>query len=229
MSGSHSNPTPDLTELHKQFSPGLVRHFERKLRSQVGAGSPPRASAAAHGDLADELAQRTWIEFWKLVESGRYDPARAKPSTYLYGVASIIWLRNLRERGRDRRVTDLPDDDAWLPASTYDDPIHAAELAVAVDAIRRIVGGNEIAAPFTDADRLLLRSISEDRTEREIADHFSISPSTAHERKRALLARMADYLKARGFDFFKDSRAEKGGKGEEQLPSAVQESIDKHS
>ncbi len=200
----------ELNELHDRFAPGLLRHFQRKASGVGGA-------RRIHGDLADELAQRTWIEFWKALEAGTYDPARSKPSTFLYGVASIIWLRSLRERGRDQRVGELPDGDEWLPASDADDPAHAADLAGAIDAIRRLVNGTDLSAPFSDADREILRAVSAERTEREIADQLGVSPSTAHERKRALLGRVADFLRARGIDWSGNSRATGTTKGEEPL------------
>lgn len=191
-----------LKVLHARFSPGLLRFFQRKV-SGGGASSHP------HGDRAEELAQRTWIEFWRALQSGNYDPARAKHSTFLYGVASIIWLRSVREQGRNGRIGVLPDGDEWLPANDADDPSHAADLASAIEVIRRVVAGTEPTAPFGDDDRVILRAVADDCSEREIAAQLGVSPSTAHERKRAVLARIADFLRGKGIDLSQNRRAEK--------------------
>ena len=190
-----------LGEFHERFAPGLLRFFQRKVS---GGG----VSSQAYGDRAEELAQRTWIEFWRALQSGSYDPTRAKHSTFLYAVASIIWLRSVREEGRNSRIGALPDSDEWLPASQADDPSHAADLASAIEVIRRVVAGIEPAAPLSDADREILRAVADDCSEREIAAQLGVSPSTAHERKRAVLARIADFLRGKGIDLSQNRRAQ---------------------
>ena len=190
-----------LGELHERFAPGLLHFFQRKVS---GGG----VSSQAYGDRAEELAQRTWIEFWRALQSGSYDPTRAKHSTFLYAVASIIWLRSVREEGRNSRIGVLPDSDEWLPASQADDPSHAADLASAIEVIRRVVAGAEPTAPLSDADREILRAVAEDCSEREIAAQLGVSPSTAHERKRAVLARIADFLRGKGIDLSQNRRAQ---------------------
>ena len=190
-----------LAELHERFAPGLLRFFQRKVS---GGG----VSSQAYGDRADELAQRTWIEFWRALQSGSYDPTRAKHSTFLYAVASIIWLRSVREEGRNSRIGVLPDSDEWLPTSQADDPSHAADLASAIEVIRRVVAGIESTAPLSDDDRVILRAVADDCSEREIAAQLGVSPSTAHERKRAVLARIADFLRGKGIDLSQNRRAQ---------------------
>ena len=190
-----------LAELHERFALGLLRFFQRKVS---GGG----VSSQAYGDRADELAQRTWIEFWQALQSGSYDPTRAKHSTFLYAVASIIWLRSVREEGRNSRIGVLPDSDEWLPASQADDPSHAADLASAIEVIRRVVAGSESTAPLSDDDRVILRAVADDCSEREIAAQLGVSPSTAHERKRAVLARIADFLRGKGIDLSQNRRAQ---------------------
>ena len=196
----HANESA-LEVLHERFAPGLLRFFQRKVS---GGG----VSNQSYSDRAEELAQRTWIEFWKALQSGSYDPARAKHSTFLYAVASIIWLRSVREEGRNSRIGVLPDSDEWLPASQADDPSHAADLASAIEVIRRVVAGSEPTAPLSDVDREILRAVADERSEREIAAQLGVSPSTAHERKRAVLARVADFLRGKGVDFPPNRRAE---------------------
>ncbi len=198
-----------LEELHARFSPGLLRFFQRKVSGGGPSSHPP-------GDRAEELAQRTWIEFWKALQSGSYDPARAKHSTFLYGVASIIWLRSVREQGRNARIGVLPDGDEWLPANDADDPSHAADLASAIEVIRRVVAGTEPTAPFADDDRVILCAVANDCSERDIATQLGVSPSTAHERKRAILSRLADYLRGKGIVLSQNRRAENALKANNQ-------------
>ncbi len=198
-----------LAELHDRFAPGLLRFFQRKVS---GGGVPNQA----YGDRADELAQRTWIEFWRALQSGSYDPSRAKHSTFLYAVASIIWLRSVREEGRNSRIAVLPDSDEWLPTSQADDPSHAADLASAIEVIRRVVAGAESTAPLSDDDRVILRAVADDCSEREIAAQLGVSPSTAHERKRAVLARIADFLRGKGIDLSQNRRAKETSTAKKQ-------------
>lgn len=181
----------------RTLGPGLVRHFAGKL-------------AAVGGDRgeADELAQQAWIEFWSAVSSGKYDPARARLSTFLYAVAQIVWMRDLRRRGRIAS-RERPLEAAWDAEGGDSTPGDAAELAARIDAVRRVMseGGGEL----TEQDRAVLRAISEGASDREVAAQFGVSPSTAHERKRSALARLAGVL--RGLGFGEDSGRAPGGRG----------------
>lgn len=205
-------PKSELSLLHERFGPGLVRHFQRRLSSAS-------AGRAQGGDLAQELAQRTWIEFWHANESGAYDPKRAKPSTFLYAIASIIWLRNLRERGRAGRIGQINSNEEWISDATGLDTAGALELAESIQAISDLVAGVDATAPFCDEDRQVLRAISQEKSEREIAQELQVSPSTAHQRKKALLERVAGFLKGRGFDFSPVGRARQGSSDEERTSS----------
>src|SRR5690606_14994005 len=51
-------------------------------------------------DVAEELAQRTWVGVWQSINAGKYDPARAAISTFVYAVASKVWLQHLRGSAR---------------------------------------------------------------------------------------------------------------------------------
>lgn len=167
-----------IAALHARLTPGLTRHFVRKL----GAG-------AVHSDSADELAQRTWIAFWEALRAGRYDPARARLTTFLYAVAHITWLRDRREAGRTP-----PPGLASLDHADGQSPHDAAELAASIDLVRTLIGGRVAGVGLSEDDRATLRAIADGRTDRELAHLLGVSPSTAHARKRAALARLAELL-----------------------------------
>ena len=183
MAGDHTA----ITELNKRLAVGLIGHFLRRL----GGGT------LANREAAEELAHRTWIEFWKALQGGTYDPSRARPSTFLYAVAANIWLRYRREQGRDRsknlgELDDLIEDEAGARLA---DPSH---LAQSLDLIRRVVNGDEPHAPFADNDRQIMKWIADGHTERDIAGYLGISPSTAHARKQSLLEKLGSFLRGRG-------------------------------
>ncbi len=187
------------SELFRQLTPGLRRHFLRKL--MVGGG--PRDEG-----LADDLAQKTWIEFWRLVQAGRYDGARARPSTLLYGIAGNIWMRHRREQSRLRsRETALPDSDEQLEGGFAEGPEGLTELASTIEAVRAIVDGSDARPGFDEEGRDILRAVAEGASERDLAFRLEVSPSTAHERKRAVLARLKQFLTSIGLALDEPSRA----------------------
>ncbi len=177
--------------LHARFSRGLARHFERKLAA-LGARD------AAPSD-ADDLAQKTWVAFWQAQRAGKYDPARSAVSTFLYAVAHIVWLRHGRERARRAPASIECADEAALPSLGVSDEAGLAEL---IEAARLLLSGG--APGLTDTDREALRAIAESQSDRDLAARSGASASTAHERKKAALRRLAQALEKRGFGPFSD-------------------------
>lgn len=177
--------------LHARFSRGLARHFERKLAA-LGARD------AAPAD-ADDLAQATWVAFWQAQRAGKYDPARAGVSTFLYAVAHIVWLRHGRERARRAPGSLECAEEPSLPSLAVGDEAGLAEL---IEAARLLLSGG--APGLTDTDREALRAISEGESDRRLAERSGASASTAHERKKAALRRFAQALAKRGFGPFSD-------------------------
>lgn len=200
MAGDHTA----ITELHKHLSGGLIVHFLRRLGG----------SRRADGSVAEDLAQRTWIEFWKALQGGTYDPTRSRPSTFLYAIAANIWLRHRREQHR-RNPQALGDLDQLLtdPASTHLED--NSQLAQSLELIRRVVNGDEPHAPFSSSDRQMMKWIADDHSERDIAGFLAIAPSTMHERKGNLLAKLGSFLGGRRV-ISRNSRATPPHKGEEQ-------------
>lgn len=172
-----------LAELHARLTPGLERHFARKLGSK------------SRDERAEELAQRTWVALWQALRGGRYDPARARLTTFVYAVSQIVWMRWGREQGR---VAGSMEDWSWLGAEpsggSLGDPAAAVELGSAIEAVRRAMAGE-----MSEADRLVLEGVARGCSDRELAAELRVSPSTAHERKKSALARLARRLGIRGF------------------------------
>lgn len=190
ISASAAGDAAATSALFGQLTPGLRRHFARKLAQ---AGSP------RDDFMADELAQRSWIEFWRLVQSGKYDSARARPSTYLYGIAGNIWMRYRREQSRVRsRETTLPGSEEQLEDCFAEGPDGLADLASTVETLRAIVDGSDSRPGFDEEGRDILRAIAEGASERDLAFRLSVSPSTAHERKHAVLSRLRQFLSSIG-------------------------------
>ncbi len=172
-----------LSELHAALTPGLVRHFARKLAGMRDSMT-----------LADELAQNTWVLLWSLLQAGKYDPARARLTTFIYAVGHIAWLRFMRERQRDvRRAGPMPEIDG-LDLASGDDPAAGVQLAAELQMVRDALAG--AVDGFGPADQDLLRAIALGQSDRELASQLGVSPSTAHQRKRGILQRLAEWLGA---------------------------------
>ena len=193
-----------IAELHDRLSTGLVRHFTRKLaRGTAGKGGL---------EAAEELAQQTWLIFWQAITNRQYDPARAKLSTFLYAIAANIWLRHARQSGRDAQTRpvrigsgDGADGGDWPLTVACEDPACAMHTAALLDAVRGAVDGTLEAqaapgtASFAEPERALLRAIGQGLTDRQLAAELGVSASTAHARKRGVLARLALVLRSHGF------------------------------
>jgi len=201
-----------LDALHRRLTPGLCRHFQSQLNAAGVAGG-----IGDGGDLAFDLAQRTWEEFWRAVERGVYDPSRARYSTFLYGIAANIWMRARRDRARGVRMRGA-ERDAQTQAEAASELVGGGSTttlawAEAIERVRAVIEGGAGTA-FSEEDRVTLRAISEGASERDLAQRMGVSPSTAHDRRTAVLERLRDWLAGKGLQFGEDTRAEAGGSGE---------------
>jgi len=168
------------TNLHRALSPGLTRHLAKALKEPA---DPP-------SDRVQELAQRTWIAFWQALRDGKYDPAKASLSTYLYAISHTMRLRLAREEGRQSRHDSTSDLDQSAEPSP--EPADLLELAAHIDRVRSLLSGQH--GDLSPEERAALRGIGEEQTDRELARRLGISPSTAHARKKTALQRLADLL-----------------------------------
>lgn len=178
-----------LDRLHVRLTPGLIRHFGRRLGGQSA--------------VAEELAQQTWIAFWQALVQGKYDPSKSRPSTFLYAVSGNIWLRHMRAVGRARPDRQLDERDGGSSrggsvGSPVADPADAASEASAIELVQRVLRGQEPACGLSDEERLILRAIARGRTDRELAAELAVAPSTAHARKRVATEKLRRFLESRG-------------------------------
>lgn len=175
--------------LHARLTPGLRRHFERKL-----GGGP---NAGAQSELADELVQRTWILLWESVSKKKYDPAKSRLTTFLYAAASLVLVR-YRAGQKWRAKLDERYHAIVAPGESSEDPAKALELAQLLDELRRVLSGESGEEMITAQDRQTLQALSQGRTDRELALEQNVSPSTAHARKQTALERVRAFLRKRG-------------------------------
>lgn len=152
---------------------------------------------SGRADVADDLTQRTWTAVWAAVTSGRYDERRAGLSTFVYAVAQNVWRQRAKEDARFQRNDRTP-----IECEPSADVVLAeAEL---IDRMRRVLRDEQA---LTQQERWILRLIGSGVTDRTLAAELGVSPSTAHERKKAVLAKLRALLEP----------AERGGVvGEEQ-------------
>jgi len=207
-----------LDALHRRLTPGLCRHFQSQLNAAGVAGG-----LGDGGDLAFELAQRTWEEFWRTAERGAYDSTRARYSTFLYGIAANIWMRARRERARGVRMRSAEAEAQWQ--AEVGAPRVAGEStttlawAEAIERVRAVIDGGA-GDVFSEDDRLTLKAMSEGASERDLAQRMGVSPSTAHDRRTAILERLREWLAGKGLEFGQDTRAERGRTGESEEGAA---------
>jgi RNA polymerase sigma factor (sigma-70 family) len=165
-------------ELHGRLSTGLRNLFLRRTGGRE--------------DLADDLTQRTWAGFWKSATEGKYDPARAAVSTFLYAVGSKIWLQHLRSTRRaERRHAE------YIPAidGAPDHPIDALKSAELLEAVRAALRDPAVLTP---QERAIVEASASGESDRTLAKKLGIAPSTLNTRKRAAHEKLRRHLAQRG-------------------------------
>jgi RNA polymerase sigma factor (sigma-70 family) len=204
-------PSPDersrtLADLAAAATRGDARSFEL-LHKRVGAGVRRMLLKRSNGreDLVDDLAQRTWQSVYLALRDGRYDPARAAITTFVYAVANNAWLSHLRSFARERGYTGagpgVTAAGAVSESAAVDPsrPEHAASLAELVQAVRDCLGEHSPAG-LTEQERLVVRAIGAGETDRGLARRLGLSSSTVNVRKHAAYDKIRAYLASRGLD-----------------------------
>lgn len=165
--------------LHRRFDPGLRRLF--------------LARTAGRDEAADDLCQRAWTACWRALALGKYDPGRAAFSTYLYAIASRVWLEHLRRTGRQEPSSALTEYEADQLGA---DPAADARLAEVLSMVRECLRGD--AGGLSEDDRLILREVGDGASDRDLAKRLGVAPSTVNARKRQALERLRRHLASRG-------------------------------
>jgi RNA polymerase sigma factor (sigma-70 family) len=168
-----------VESLHRRLDPGLRRLF--------------LARTGGREELAEDLCQRAWAACWRAVAGRKYEPARAAFSTYLYAIASRIWLEYLRKSGRGLSTEELTEYEADQLASS---PAAEARLAEAIDLVRECLRGE--AGGLSEEERWILRESAMGASDRDLARRMGVAPSTMNTRKRQALERLRRFLAGRG-------------------------------
>lgn len=148
-------------------------------------------------DLAEELAQRTWVILWDAVSNGKYDPTRSAITTFLYAVSHKVWLQHLRTSSR--RATAPAEAAAGVAAGT-EDAGDAAGLAEVLGAVRECMEGGEAGIPgaLTSEERALIRAVAAGHSDRSLARLLNLAPSTVNVRKQSVFQKVRRFLAVRG-------------------------------
>jgi len=87
----------------------LFGHFAPRVKAYM-------MRSGASGDVAEDLAQETLLAVWR--KAGRYDPAKAGASTWIFTIARNLRIDGLRKQ---KRATLDPDDPSLRPSEPEDD------------------------------------------------------------------------------------------------------------
>jgi RNA polymerase sigma factor (sigma-70 family) len=166
-------------QIHRRLDGGLRRQF---------------VARAGKADVADDLAQRTWMAVWKAFQEGKYHPERAAISTFVYAVGMKVWLQHLRKNRRP--VGQLPE--ALAEASGDDaDPALTLRFAELLDAVREGVKAGA-AGPLSEEERWIVQEAARGESDRTLAKRLGVAPSTLNVRKRGALEKLRRFLASRG-------------------------------
>lgn len=175
-------------EVHARLD-AVVRRFMRER----GAGA----------SLSDDLSQRVWFAVWQACRAGNYDPTRAAISTFVYAVASNVWLQHLRSRGtRDARTQAI--ESLGVDILDAERASDFAKTAEAIELVRRTLAPGDgsdkgdAANDLNERERAALRATGEGVTDRDLALRLAVSPSTAHATRKSALEKLGRVLRRAG-------------------------------
>lgn len=172
-------------ELHRRLGGGLRGFFQKR----VGSDS----------DLIEELSQSTWVEVWRSLDGRRFDPNRARITTFIYAIGYKMVLRHARAARRGRATAPLDDCDAlmetWL-RELPEDALHGSEL---IDAVRDCLRRTDTPFSLSHEEREAVIGAARDETERALARRLGVAASTVNARKKAAYAKLRQCLTRKGF------------------------------
>lgn len=170
--------------LHRRLANGLRGFLQRRLRGTT--------------DLIEDLCQATWVEVWRALIEHRYDPDRARITTFVYAVGYKVLLRHIRNERR-RGANPISDED--LPEPQANDPpaptaLHVAEL---LEALRQCLQSNARETSLSDEERAVVLGLTLGDSERTLASQLKLAASTIHSRKQNALRKLQKCLHQKGF------------------------------
>lgn len=186
-------------ELHRRLGGGLRGFFHRRI--------------GGDNDLIEELSQNTWVEVWRTLRGRRYDPDRARITTFIYAIGYKMVLRHARAARRKRATGPLDDCDAlvetWL-RELPEDLLHCTEL---IDAVRDCLHRTGTPFSLTEEERAAVVGAAGDETERTLARRLGVAASTVNARKKTAYTKLRLCLARKGFT---GDIAERGRRKSEQ-------------
>lgn len=172
-------------ELHRRLGGGLRRFLQRRVGGRA--------------ELLDELTQTTWVEVWRALHEGRYDPGRARISTFVYAVGHKTFLRYLRAVQRGGGVAQLADYDGHAALWTSERPETQLEACELLDAVRDCLHSSGTLHSLTDEERAVVLGVANRETERALASRLGIAASTVNARKKTAYEKLRGCLARKGF------------------------------
>jgi RNA polymerase sigma-70 factor (ECF subfamily) len=154
--------------------PTDVAAFEelyRRYVRRVTAFAAQRCFDAA--DVADVVAQ-TFVRLLSAAE--KYDPTRAGPAPFVFGVTANAAREVHRHRSRDRALLDR------LTGRDLLDPDESERIEAAIDATRAADGLEPALRTIPPGEWDVLRLVAEGRSPAEAAQKLGISPNAARQR-----------------------------------------------
>lgn len=182
--------------LQKRFAGGVLKFFMLRV--------------SGRSDVAEELAHGTWVSVWKALVSGRYDPSRARISTFVYAVATKAFLQFLRDRRRaEGRRLILAERARAEP--DFPDAHDETGLAELIEAVRECLASEGPGAVLTPEERDLVTGAVRGETDRAAAKRLGVASSTVNARRRAAYEKIRRYLAAKGHRPESGERPASGG------------------
>jgi RNA polymerase sigma factor (sigma-70 family) len=166
-------------DLHRRLAGGLMRILLERTGGRA--------------EVAEELAQRTWVVVWEAIRGGKYDPSRSAITTYLYAVSHKVWLQYVRSTARGPISSGETDSGA----TAGEEPVSVAGMAELLQAVRECMEGAGADA-LTPDERALARAVASGHSDRSLAKMLGLAPSTTNVRKRAVFEKIRRFLAVRG-------------------------------
>lgn len=157
--------------------------FYDRYFGRLTAFAARRCSCAE--DVADVVAQ-TFVHLLSAAE--RYDPARADPAAFLFGIAANV-VHDLHRKGARRRALV-----SKLSGRDLLDGDDIERIETAIDAARTAGTVNAALYELPDGERLLLQLVAEGRTPSQAAGELGISPGAAWTRLSRARRRLRDLV-----------------------------------
>lgn len=171
-------------ELHRRLGGGLCRFLQRRV-----GGRP---------ELIEELSQMAWVEVWRALHSRRYNPERARITTFVYAIAYKMVLRHLRSAGRPGEA-HLADEDAHETLWASPAPEEALHFSELLDAVRDCLHRARTSHSLTAEERAVVAGVVEGESERALGKRLGLAASTINARKKSAYEKMRNCLGGKGF------------------------------